>query len=195
MTKKFVISAEKFASMVKSWPEGEAAFEPIKLIRRNAATPVSFTLFFLLIRYAMRTLKVYTILLYFLLLRVYVLKVGEGIIANGKKVWTAVLADAVEQQIARFKGQQHRSTSRMEKFSLKCPSHDAYYTVQIRLMHTRTKFPEIPKFFVQFFYFLLPSTHLINIHKNASSHFHKGSVPIVCHALGGGGSAICDSQY
>ena len=52
------------------------------------------------------------------MLRVDVLKVGEGIIADGKKVLTSVLADAVDDVIGvTFKGQQHRSTSGMDQFN------------------------------------------------------------------------------
>ena len=46
ITKQFTISAEEFASMVQTWPEDGAIFEPVKLIRRNAAAPASFILFF-----------------------------------------------------------------------------------------------------------------------------------------------------
>ena len=60
-------------------------------------------------------------------------KVGEGTIADGKQVWTSVLADAMEQEIGvNFKGQLHRHTLRFEKFTLKCSPHGASYTAVVK---------------------------------------------------------------
>ena len=59
-------------------------------------------------------------------------KVGEGTIADGKKVWTSVLVDAVEGVTgAEFKGQQYRPTLKAKKCTLKCPSHGVWITAGV----------------------------------------------------------------